>query len=71
MSVLTRVNSFLNLAREKGVLEFKEVPETGLEKIKNASLGKKRSGLEYLRRQSGNTDDIGYLNPSARLFDNL
>lgn len=61
----------LNLAREKGVLEFKEVPETGLEKIKNASLGKKRSGLEYLRRRSGNTDDIGYLNPSARLFDNL
>ena len=38
----------LNLAREKGILEFKEVPETGLEKIKNASMGKKRNGTEYM-----------------------
>lgn len=40
----------LNLAREKGILEFKEVPETGLEKIKNASLSKKRKGTDYLSK---------------------
>lgn len=39
----------LNLAREKGILEFKDVPETGLQKIKNASLGKKRNGEAYMR----------------------
>lgn len=38
----------MNLAREKGILEFKDVPETGLQKIKNASLGKKRNGEEYM-----------------------
>ena len=38
----------LNLAREKGILEFKEIPETALEKIKNASLGKQRNGIEYM-----------------------
>ena len=61
----------LKLAREKGILEFKEVPETGLDKIKNASIGKKRSGLKYLRSLTGNADDLGYLNPSAKLFENL
>jgi coenzyme F420 hydrogenase subunit beta len=39
----------INLAREKGILEFKDVPETGLDKIKNASLGKKRNGEAYKR----------------------
>jgi len=38
----------LKLAREKGVLEFKEVPETGLDKLKGASMGKRRNGEKYL-----------------------
>lgn len=40
--------ALLKLAREKGVLEFKEVPETGLDKLKGASMGKRRNGEKYL-----------------------
>ena len=40
----------LNLARKKGVLEFKETPEGALDKLKGASLGKKRTGSENLRQ---------------------
>jgi len=61
----------LDLAREKGILEFKDVPETGLDKLKGASLGKKRTGVKNLRQLSGNSDDLGYLNPCKELFQNI
>ena len=61
----------LELAREKGVLEFKDTPETGLDKLKGASLGKKRTGLKNLRQLTGSEDDLGYLNPSKELFQEL
>ena len=58
----------LKIAREKGVLECREVPETGLDKLKGASLGKKRTGAKHLRERTG---DLGYLEPSAALFEGL
>lgn len=61
----------LELAREKGVLEFKDVPESGLEKLKKASLGKKRTGVRNLRQLTGSDSDLGYLNPSKALFQEL
>ena len=61
----------LELAREKGILEFKDIPETGLDKLKGASLGKKRTGIKNLRQLTGSEDDLGYLNPSAELFKDL
>lgn len=61
----------LNLAREKGVLEFKDPMESGLEKLKKASLGKKRTAVKNLRRLTGSPEDLGYLNPSKELFKNL
>ena len=61
----------MDLAREKGVLEFKEVPETGLDKLKGASLGKKRTGVRNLRALTGTAEDLGYLNPSKALFQDL
>jgi len=39
----------VELARSKGVLEFREVPEGNLEKLKKASLKKKRTGAENLK----------------------
>jgi coenzyme F420 hydrogenase subunit beta len=39
----------MDLARSKGVLEFKEVPEGNLERLKKASLNKKKAGDEALR----------------------
>ena len=61
----------LDLAQEKGVLEFKDVPETGLEKLKGASLGKKRTALKNLRQLTGSIQDPGYLTPSKDLFQNM
>lgn len=63
--------ALLKLAREKGVLEFKETPETGLDKLKGASLGKKRTALKNLRQLTGSDGDLGYLNPSKELFQDL
>jgi len=39
----------IDLARKKGVLEFREVPEGNLEKVKRASLNKKRNAAENLK----------------------
>ncbi|SMC92969.1 coenzyme F420-reducing hydrogenase, beta subunit [Desulfocicer vacuolatum DSM 3385] len=52
----------LALAMRKGVLEFKEVPEGNLEKLKKASANKKRSCLNNLATKSGASDDLLYLN---------
>lgn len=61
----------LNLAREKGVLEFKDPMEGGLEKLKKASQGKKRTAVKNLRQLTGSPEDLGYLNPSRELFKDL
>lgn len=61
----------LDLAREKGVLEFKEPMEGGLEKLKKASLGKKRTAVANLRQLTGESGGLGYLNPSRELFQDL
>jgi len=39
----------VELARSKGVLEFREVPEGNLDRLKKASLKKKRTGAENLK----------------------
>ncbi len=58
----------LDLAREKGVLEFKEAMEGGLDKLRKASQGKKRTAVRNLRQLTGDPEDLGYLNPSKELF---
>ena len=42
--------------------------EGNLEKLKKASLGKKRTGVKALRDLTGG---LGYLEPSAALFEDL
>lgn len=66
-----RGEQLLNLARERGVLEFKDAMEGGLEKLRKASQGKKRTAVRNLRTLTGRTEDLGYLNPSAALFEDL
>lgn len=39
----------LDLAKQKGVLEFRDVPEGNLEKLKKASMSKKKAGGEKLK----------------------
>ena len=43
----------MNLAREKGILEFKDVPPENLAKLKSAAMSKKQSGQTNLRRLLG------------------
>lgn len=52
----------INLARERGVLEFKAVPQGNIEKLKKASAKKKLSCLKNLMQKSGNDKDLIYLN---------
>ncbi|MDX9789120.1 MAG: Coenzyme F420 hydrogenase/dehydrogenase, beta subunit C-terminal domain [Desulfobacterales bacterium] len=49
-------------ARAKGLLEFKAVPTENLEKLKQASLNKKRNCLTHLIEKSGNRQQLTYLN---------
>jgi coenzyme F420 hydrogenase subunit beta len=51
----------VELARTRGVLEFKETPAGNLEKLKAASLKKKRGCLKHLGEKSGRPDDLIYL----------
>ena len=53
------------------MLEFREPMEGGLEKLKKASLGKKRTAVQNLRDLTGKAEDLGYLNPSRELFQGL
>jgi len=51
----------LDLARSRKVLEFREMPEGNLERLKKASLNKKRAALQNLAQMSGNPEDLLYL----------
>ncbi len=59
--------ALLDLARSRGVLEFKDVPLENLEKLKAASLGKKNTCLLELERVSGSKDDLVYTRREAVL----
>ncbi len=56
--------ALMKLARIKGVLEFKAVPEGNYEKLAIASLNKKRSCLANLREKSGDLRNLLYLEAS-------
>jgi len=51
----------MEIARKKGVLDFRDVPEGNLDRLKAASMGKKRTAVKNLRLLSGNKDDLLYL----------
>jgi coenzyme F420 hydrogenase subunit beta len=53
----------MDLAAERGILEFLDVPEENLEKLKRASMGKKRTAIQNLTAKSGSKGDLLYLNP--------
>jgi coenzyme F420 hydrogenase subunit beta len=49
----------LELARRRGVLEFREVPEGNLEKLKAASLNKKRAAANHPFSRSSSAEQMG------------
>ncbi len=50
----------LELARDRGVLEFKEAPPENLAKLKQAALGKKNTCVANLEEVSGSKDELIY-----------
>jgi coenzyme F420 hydrogenase subunit beta len=53
----------VELCRTKGLLEFRGVPEGNLEKLKKASLKKKKTGIRNLIAKSGDPENLLYLDP--------
>jgi coenzyme F420 hydrogenase subunit beta len=61
----------LDLARERGLLEFREVPPGNVEKLKTASRGKKKTAVKNLVLRSGNPEDLIYLDPRDPVLSTL
>jgi coenzyme F420 hydrogenase subunit beta len=61
----------VQLAREKGVLVFREVETYNLDKLKKASMNKKRTGIKNLLEKTGSKSDLMYLNPSDPLIKKI
>ena len=55
--------NLLNLAKEKGLLEFRKVPDENLPKLKTASLGKKRTAMKNLKFRSRDEKNLYFLDP--------
>jgi coenzyme F420 hydrogenase subunit beta len=51
----------LALAKKKEILEFRDVPEGNLDRLKQASMNKKRAAVRNLVKQSGSEEDLIYL----------
>ena len=51
----------MDLARDRGVLTFREVPPGNLERLKSASMNKKAAAIRRLARLSGSSTDLLYL----------
>lgn len=63
--------NLLDLARSKGVLEFRDVPKVNLEKLKKASINKKSHAVKKLIELSGSSENLIYLDsndPVMRTF---
>ena len=58
----------LNRARARGLLEFRDMPDGNLERLKKASLNKKRAALQNLVQMSGNPEDLLYLDSQDPVF---
>lgn len=61
----------LQTARKKKLLEFRAVPEGNLEKLKAASLGKKRTAVKNLKLRSRDPQNLYFLDPRDPVFGPL
>jgi coenzyme F420 hydrogenase subunit beta len=56
-----RGHDLLELARTRGLLEFRDVPEGNLERLKQASQNKKKTAIKNLIKKSRRSRDLLYL----------
>lgn len=67
--VRTRTGTeLMKLAKDKGILEFREVPAGSLEMLKQAAVQKKNAALNHLAQKSGSTDDLIYMDARDRVL---
>jgi coenzyme F420 hydrogenase subunit beta len=64
-------HDLMELARTRGLLEFRNVPEGNLERLKRASLNKKRTAIKNLTRKSGRSDELLYLDRRDPIIGSL
>jgi coenzyme F420 hydrogenase subunit beta len=55
--------ALMDLARRKGVLEFREVPASALEELKKAAWNKKKASLKTIVEKTGSPEDLIYVDP--------
>jgi coenzyme F420 hydrogenase subunit beta len=55
-----RGQELMDLARSKGVLEFRDVPEGNFEELKKAAMEKKKGARERVQEKGRGTDDLWY-----------
>jgi coenzyme F420 hydrogenase subunit beta len=61
----------IRLAKKKKLLEFRQVPEGNLERLKSASMNKKRTAIKNLRLKTHNENDLIYLDKDDPIFKTL
>jgi coenzyme F420 hydrogenase subunit beta len=61
----------LGLARKRGLLEFRDVPEGNLERLKTASMNKKRTAVRNLTLRSRDPENLFYLDSKDPVLSTL
>jgi coenzyme F420 hydrogenase subunit beta len=61
----------ITLAKSRALLEFRDVPEGNIERLKKASMSKRRAALKNLCEKTGNPKDLLYLNNNDPLLCEL
>ena len=64
-------HELMELARSRGALEFRDVPEENLDKLKKASMNKKRMAVKNLSEKSGSPVNLLYLDSNDPVFRTL
>jgi len=64
-------SELMDSAQETGLLEVKDLPVENLNHLKEASLIKKRRAIDNILKESGSTQDLGYLKIKPEVLDRL
>ena len=64
-------HELMELARSRGALEFRDVPKENLDKLKKASINKKRMAVKNLSEKSGSPVNLLYLDSNDPVFRTL
>jgi len=61
----------LKIAIKKGVLEYREIEPEDLEKLRKASVNKKKNAIRKIIKKTGNLNNLLYLDPDDPLLQSL